>query len=72
MMIFCIESSILRCVELTATRNKKKTSVTNMVSTPEDGFAIEDGDEDLMKEKTLSSHEEYLDLIKFHNDPTVL
>ena len=70
MMIFCIESSILRCVELTATRSKKKTSVTNMVSTPEDGFAIEDGDEDHNEGKDIKlTPKEYLDLIKFHNDP---
>ena len=41
-----------------------------MVSTPEDGFAIEDGDEDHNEGKDIKlTPKEYLDLIKFHNDP---
>ena len=41
-----------------------------MVSTPEDEFAIEDGDEDHNEGKDIKlTPKEYLDLIKFHNDP---
>ena len=41
-----------------------------MVSTPEDGFAIEDGDEDHNEGKDIKlTPKEYLDLIKFPNDP---
>ena len=41
-----------------------------MVSTPEDEFAIEDGDEDHNQGKDIKlTPKEYLDLIKFHNDP---
>ena len=41
-----------------------------MVSTPEDEFAIEDGDEDHNEGKDINlTPKEYLDLIKFHNDP---
>ena len=41
-----------------------------MVSTPEDEFAIEDGDEYHNEGKDIElTPKEYLDLIKFHNDP---